>query len=144
MTPDDMLARLSGRLSLARRLAVVGVLLAGGAVSLLVGLLWATEPGMPVRTQVAFAGIVAMGLAWVAYATWVLTRRRPLFALDRVVAAWLGLAATVATAVPVALIAATPLAFAVGGLLLAGALVNLWRASVRRTALLRRKRQLGG
>ncbi|GAA3303161.1 hypothetical protein GCM10020218_100070 [Dactylosporangium vinaceum] len=144
MTPDDMLDRLSGRLSRPRRLAVVGVLLAGAAMTLLISLLWVTEPELPARTQLAFAGLVAVGLAWVGYAAWVLTSRLPLYALDRVVAAWLGLGATVAVAVPVALIAAAPLALAVVGALLALAVTNLVRSRRRRAALLRRKRELGG
>ncbi|GAA3455288.1 hypothetical protein [Dactylosporangium matsuzakiense] len=144
MTPDDMLDRLSGRLSRPRRLAVVGVLLAGAAMTLLILLLWVTEPELPARTQLAFAGLVAVGLAWVGYAAWVLTSRLPLYALDRVVAAWLGLGATVAVAVPVALIAAAPLALTVVGALLALAVTNLVRSRRRRAALLRRKRALGG
>nr|BFE57390.1 hypothetical protein GCM10020063_019160 [Dactylosporangium thailandense] len=144
MTPDDMLARLSGRLSLRRRLAVVAVLLAGAAMSLLTGLLWATEPALPARTQAAFGAMIAVGLAWVAYAVWVLMRRLPLFALDRVVAAWLGLAATVAVAVPVAVIAARPVALVVVAALLLAALANLRRGLTRRAALLRRKRELDG
>ncbi|UAC01823.1 hypothetical protein Dvina_22660 [Dactylosporangium vinaceum] len=139
-----MLDRLSGRLSRPRRLAVVGVLLAGAAMTLLISLLWVTEPELPARTQLAFAGLVAVGLAWVGYAAWVLTSRLPLYALDRVVAAWLGLGATVAVAVPVALIAAAPLALAVVGALLALAVTNLVRSRRRRAALLRRKRELGG
>ncbi|MER7282487.1 hypothetical protein ABT369_49455 [Dactylosporangium sp. NPDC000244] len=144
MTPDDMLTRLSGRLSLRRRLAVVAVLLAGAAMSLLTGLLWATEPALPTRTQAAFGAMIAVGLAWVAYAVWVLTRRLPLFALDRVVAAWLGLAATVAVAVPVAVIAARPVALLIVAVLLLAALANLRRGLTRRAALLRRKRELDG
>ncbi|MFB9686442.1 hypothetical protein [Amycolatopsis plumensis] len=35
----------------------------------------------------AFAGLIAVGLAWAAFAGWVLSRRRPLFARDRVLGA---------------------------------------------------------
>jgi hypothetical protein len=93
MNLEDMFERLAGRLSLRRRIATVAAMLGGLAVAIVVGLLWVTEPNLPARTQVAFGAIVALGLAWVGFGVWVLNRRLPLFALDRVVAAWMGLAA---------------------------------------------------
>ena len=58
--------------------------------------LLATEPVLPVRTQAAFAVIAVGGLAWAAFAGWVLTRRRVLLAQHHVAASAL---ATVLTAV---------------------------------------------
>jgi hypothetical protein len=149
MTPDDLLDRLAGRLSLRRRIATVVAAVGGLAMAALAALLWATEPGLPGRTQVAFAAIVVVGLAWVAYGTWVLTRRTPLFARDRVVAAWLSLAACGLLAVPVAVVSISRDRLRVAALvtmlvLVAVAIVNLVRARGHRAALQRRKRELGG
>lgn len=149
MTPDDMLQRLAGRLSLRRRIATVVAAVGGLATATLAALLWATEPGLPARTQAAFAAIVVVGLAWVGYGAWVLTYRTPLFARDRVVAAWLTLAACGLLAVPVAAVTISRgrlhiTAFTTILALLVAAIVNLVRASGHRAALLRRKRELGG
>jgi hypothetical protein len=149
MNPNDMIERLSGRLSLGRRIATTAAMLGGLAVAIVVGLLWVTEPGLPARTQVAFGAIVVVGLAWVAYGAWALTWRLPLFALDRLVAAWMGLAACGLIAAPVALIAISrhrmeAVALTTVLALLALATVNLLRARAHRAALLRRRRELGG
>jgi len=149
MNPEDMINQISGRLSLRRRVATVVALLGGLAVAAVVGLLWATEPGLPPRTQVAFGAIVVGGLAWAAYGVWVLSRRTPLFALDRVIAAWLALTATGLSAVPVAVVTilrhrTEPVAFVTDAALLVLATINLVRARAHRAALLRRKRELGG
>jgi hypothetical protein len=149
MTPDEMFERLSGRLSLGRRIATIAAMLGGLGMAIVVGLLWATEPGLQPRTQVAFGGIIVVGLAWAGYGAWVLTRRLPLFALDRVVAAWMGLAACGLAAVPVAMVAISrqrmeTVALTTVAVLLALATVNLTRARANRAALLRRRRELGG
>ena len=94
MNPDDMIDRLSGPLSLRSRIGNVVALLGGLGGALVTGLLWATEPALPGRTHLAFGVLVALGLAWAGYGTWALTRRTPLFALDRVIAAWLAVTAT--------------------------------------------------
>ncbi len=149
MTPDDMIERLAGRLSLPRRIATVAASVGGLGTAILAALLWVTEPDLPPRTQAAFAGIVVVGLAWVGYGAWVLTRRTPLFARERVMAAWLGLAACGLVAVPVAAVTISRDRLEVTGLatilaLLTAAVVNLVRARAHRAALLRRKRELGG
>jgi hypothetical protein len=149
MNAEDMISQLSGRLSLRRRVATVVALLGGLAMAFVVSLLWATEPGLPPGTQLAFGAIVVVGLAWVVYGVWVLSRRMPLFALDRVVAGWLALAASGLLAVPVAVVTVlrhrtAPVALAAVAVLVILAGVNLVRAQAHRAALLRRKRELGG
>ncbi|MFF5494241.1 hypothetical protein [Streptomyces aquilus] len=58
----------------------------------------ATEPrALPTRTRAAFAALTAIGVAWAVFAAWVLGRRRPLFAQDRVLSARIALAATATT-----------------------------------------------
>lgn len=149
MRAEEMIEKLSGPLSLRRRVGSLVALLGGLTGAALVGLLWATEPGLPPRTRVAFAVLVAIGLAWAGYGGWALTRRGPLYALDRLIAAWLALGATGLITVGVVVVATLrhrvePALFLVTGVLLSAAVVNLVRARARRAALLRRKRELGG
>ncbi|GGK81972.1 hypothetical protein [Mangrovihabitans endophyticus] len=147
MTPNEILARLEAPLSLRRRVGYVAVGLAGLTGSALISLLWATEPALPPRTKVAFAVLVAIGLSWVAVAGWAVTRRTPLFARDRVIAAWLGTGAWLVFAVGSLILAASrhrselPLTGVVVALGLMAA-VNLWSARRRRRALLRRRENL--
>ncbi|MFI6576336.1 transmembrane transport protein [Nocardiopsis sp. NPDC050513] len=143
--PGELDRVLAAEVSLGSRMRHLAVGLAGACGAALVAVLWATEPHpLPVRTQVAFAGLVAVGLAWAVFSGWVLTRRRPLFARDRVLGARLALAVTVVTgAAGTALAAAraTPteaLTVAVVGAALAVAAgAVLLRARHRRRELLR-------
>ena len=126
------------RLTPKPRYAALG--LAGLAVAVLVGTPWATDPALPVRTHVAFGGIVAMGLGWAAFAAWALTRA-PLFARDRVVAATLALGFSGVTAVGLA-VTAKATGVAVGLVLVAAAGLLLVNARRARADLLRRKEEL--
>jgi len=149
MNVDDITAKLSAPMSLRRRLATVIALLGGLSATGLVGLLWLTEPGLPPRTQVAFGVLMLIGLGWAVYGSWALTRRTPLFALDRVIAGWLALVAasflTLFTAVVTAVRDRTePALYAITAGLIALALINLVRVRKHRAALLRRKQELGG
>ncbi|MFI7632731.1 hypothetical protein [Nonomuraea sp. NPDC049400] len=146
----EMIERLEPSLSPWRRVRAVAALLAGLAGAVFVAALWGSEPGpLPGRTHLAFALFTVFCLAWAGYGGWLLTRRVPLFATDRVIAAWIGLAASVATTGVVAAVAAQRgtglgLALGVGGLFVAVALVLAVRAHARRSALLRRMRELTG
>ena len=144
MTPEEMLARLDAPLSLRKRVGYLTVGLAGLLGSGLISVLWATEPGLPPRTRVAFAVLVAIGLCWAAFGGWAVTRRTPLFARDRVVAGWLGVGAWLAFAVGALIIAflrhkleLSLLSVVVALGVLAAA--NLWAALRARAALVRRK-----
>ena len=149
MTPDELLARLEAPLSLRRRVGYLVVALAGLTGSALIGLLWATEPGLPPRTAAAFAVLMAIGLGWAAFGGWAVTRRAPLFARDRVVAGWLGAGAWLAFTLGALTITVVRHRFepallgvilALGGL----AAVNLRAARRARAALVRRKAELDG
>lgn len=147
MTPEDVIKRLDAPLSLRRRVGYVTLALAGLLGSGIIGLLWVTEPGLPPRTKVAFAVLIAIGLGWTAFGTWAVTRRTPLFARDRVVAGWLGLAAwllfTVGALVITILRHRIEPELLVVVLALGGVAVLRLRAVRRsRAALLRRKEQL--
>jgi len=144
MTPEDLLGRLDARLSFRRRIAYAAIAFAGLTGSALIGVLWATEPHLPARTQVAFGVLVTIGAAWALFGAWAITRRTPLFARDRVVAGWLGLAAWTVFAVGAVVVAP-----AVPGWLIvivcalgATAATNLALALRARAALLRRRAEL--
>lgn len=73
-------------LSMPSRLGYVALLLAALTMTAVVGTLWATEPSLPLRAQVAFGVMVAIGASWVVFALWVLTHRRILLARHQIVA----------------------------------------------------------
>ncbi|MGW4790975.1 transmembrane transport protein [Nonomuraea sp. NPDC004297] len=143
--PEQLERVLATEVSLRSRLGHVAVGLAGGCGAALITVLWVTEPNpLPTRTQAVFVGLIAIGLAWAVFAGWVLSRRRPLFARDRVLSARIALAATVVTAAGgVALAAARGgtadlVATAAGGVVFtAAAMLALVRARRRRRELLR-------
>jgi hypothetical protein len=135
-------------LSLARRVGYAVAGLGGLTVATLVAVLWMTEDvALPPRTQLGFTAIIAGGLAWAGFAGWALMRR-PLFAVDRVVTAWLAVAFSAATsagmlAVAVARAGITGVlaAGAVTGVLLGAAGLALYRARRYRAMVLARHRR---
>jgi hypothetical protein len=86
VSAEMMLQFVAGELSLRARVAYTALLLIALMMTIVVGSLWLTEPALPLRTQIAFAVLTPIGLAWTAYAVWVLTRRRVLFAGHRILA----------------------------------------------------------
>jgi hypothetical protein len=84
---EDMRRLLDAELSVPARLGYVALLLAALMMTAVVLALWLTEPALAVRTQVAFALMIAIGVSWVAFAVRVLTTRRILLARHRIVAA---------------------------------------------------------
>ena len=73
-------------LSRRARAGYVCLLLGSSAMTAVVGALLLTEPSLPRRTSIALAVMVAIGLSWVGFAAWVLTRKRILLGKDRIVA----------------------------------------------------------
>ncbi|MGB2572099.1 hypothetical protein ACPFP2_27180 [Micromonospora citrea] len=136
-------------LSLPRRVAHLVAGLGGLTMAAAVGLLWATEPGvLPGRTRIAFAAVIGIGLTWAGFAGWALARR-PLFAVDRVIAAWLAVTFSALAAlgmVTIALSRATAaVVFACGGVgatLTVAAGTMLARARAHRRTLLARRDEL--
>jgi hypothetical protein len=127
-------------------LLLAGVIASGAVLSLLV-----SEPSLPLRTRLAFGVLAAMGLAWAGFAAWVLTRRRVLFAWQRVIAARMAVACSSAFAAGVLAAAVwTPMqaralrALWVALPMLALSIFQLVRAHRRHRALVRRREDLEG
>jgi hypothetical protein len=148
-SPDAGLQQLTARaLSPLSRYGHVALLLAAALMSVLLAALLATEPAIPLRTRVALGVMLAIGISWVGYAAWVLTQRRPLMAMHRVIAGWMAVAFTgvfVGGAIVMALstqqtIYAT--AAVSGCSLFVLAIAALGRSYRRVTALKGRKREL--
>lgn len=89
-TEKMLIAQGRDLLSGPQRLGHVALLAAALAMAATLASLLATEVGLPTRTVAAFAVMLAMALAWAAYAGWVLTRRRPLYGRHRVTASGMG------------------------------------------------------
>ncbi|WP_204042639.1 hypothetical protein [Acrocarpospora phusangensis] len=150
LSAQDMIEGLAPALSPRTRIRAVAALLAGVAGTVFVGTLWWSEPGpLPGRTHLAFALFTLFCLAWTGYGGWLLTRRVPLFATGRMIAAGIGVVASVATTAVVTIVTVrrgtgVGPALAVGGLFVAVVLALAVRASARRAALLRRMDELTG
>jgi hypothetical protein len=136
-------------LSLPRRVGHLVAGLGGLTTAAVVGLLWATEPGvLPVRTRIAFAAVIGIGVTWAGFAGWALARR-PLFAVDRVIGAWLAVTFSSLIALGMVTIAlsraSTAVVLACGGVgatLIAAAGTLVARARAHRRALLTRRDDL--
>jgi hypothetical protein len=143
--PDDIVRGLS----LPRRVGYLVAGLGGLTMATMVSLLWATEPAeLPTRTRIAFAVVVGIGLTWAGFAGWVLARR-PLFAVDRVIAGWLAVTFSALMTLGMVTVAFTRSSTtgvltggALGVTLLAVASTMLARARTYRRTLLARRQEL--
>lgn len=89
-----MRRRLAAELALPSRIGHTALLLVARAGATVAAALLITEVGLPAGTRLAFLAMVIIGLAWAAFALWVLARRRVLFARHRVIATRMALAFT--------------------------------------------------
>ena len=94
VTPEAIKQFLHRETSWAFRRNYVFLLLGSLIITTSTLSLLATEPNLPHRTRVAFTVMGLIGLAWAGLATWVLSRRRPLMAVQRI---WAGRLAIVAS-----------------------------------------------
>jgi hypothetical protein len=153
LTPPPALAgelrRLTTReLSLPSRLRYVGVLLAASAMAATVTALLVTEAALPTRTTIALGALAFMAACWMAFAAWVLIRRRVLLGSHRVVAG--RLAVTFSTIFVVGALAigfttsarAPFAAAAMGTVMLSMAIATLIRARRQVADLARRRDEL--
>ncbi|MDR7384512.1 hypothetical protein [Promicromonospora iranensis] len=146
----EIVAGLHGTLSARARLRAVAILVVGLAGAVFLAALWWTEPGpLPVLTRVAFGLMMVFCLIWAVYGIWLLRSRVPLFATDRVVAAWIGLAASALTSSLLVVMTVQRgsgawAVIVVATALVAVAAVLVVRAHRHRAALLRREHALTG
>jgi hypothetical protein len=128
-------------LSLRPRLGHVALLLAASMMSTVIIALWLTEPALPIRTQLGFAAMTAIGLSWTAFALWALTHRRPLFAGHAIVAGRMAVTFTSVFVIGALAVGRTaggpaPYAAAAVGMVMAGCAVALLRRAHRASARL--------
>jgi len=135
--------------SMKRRMICTLLLLFDAGVVVMLVALWSTEPSLPLQTHLAFGAMLTVGLVWLGFFGWVLSRRRPLFALDRVVAGRLALTFTtlfllggIAIAVQRAQWLGLLTVVIVGGMFVAAAATTLVHAIRTRRSLLRRREEL--
>jgi len=149
LSAADIQRVVAAELGLPSRLGYTLLLLASLAgVGVIVALL-VTEPALPARTRIAFALIIAIGLSWAAFATWVLARRHVMLAGHHVVAARMAVAFTSLFTLGGSIIAAVAgkrdTAYTIVGVgltMLTVAIVRLVRARRRVAALSKRRAAL--
>jgi hypothetical protein len=83
---DDVRRLTAFELSPTARVGYVGLLLTSTMMTVTVTALLVTEASLPQRTSIALGIVAAIGLGWAGFAAWVLSRKRPLFGRDRVIA----------------------------------------------------------
>jgi hypothetical protein len=126
----------------------VALLLVSTGMTAVIASLWLTETFLPLRAQLAFGVMCLIGGSWSALAIWALSRRRPLFARDRVIAG--GMAVTFTSVFVVGALAAVVIAnnaaaygaLATGALMLAVAIKVLVDARRRYAELAARRAAL--
>ena len=128
-------------LSRLSRTGHVVLLLAAAGLTTVVASLWLTEPALPAHTSAAFAVMTIIGLAWVAFALWVLTQKHVLLVRQRLVAgrmavAFCGLFAGGALVAAVITSQRAAWAAAAMGALLLGVAVFIWRRAAADVATL--------
>jgi hypothetical protein len=150
LTVEQVQEMVRRELSTPKRLGYLLLLMITLTATCLIGTLWITEPApLPLRTHVAFGLLTAINLAWSLLFGWIVTQRKVLYAMHRVIAGWMALtfcALFLISGLVVAAIRmnATALAFVavVGMCQLLLAIVILKRARHRRRELLARRDEL--
>jgi hypothetical protein len=95
MTPEEIQTLVRGQLSGRSKILHAALLVAATAMAIVVTSIWITEPVLPVRTHVAFAGLVLIALGWITHAIWVLTHTAILLVPHQAQAARLSMASSV-------------------------------------------------
>jgi hypothetical protein len=144
LSVEDMQKQLTRERSLPARLGHTALLVVAASGSALTASLWLTEPSLPLRTHIAFGAIVAIGLAWAAFAAWVLANRRVMLANQRVIASRMALGFTALFLIGAVILRsrAGNGALAVSAALFAVAGVNAIAARRRFMRLVERRRSL--
>jgi hypothetical protein len=147
---EQVQAMVRRELSAPTRIGYLLMFLITITAACLIGTLWLTEPmPLPLRTHMALGALVAINVAWSVLFGWLLTRRKVLFAMHRVIAGWMALLFCGVFLVVGLTIAAMnrnlPALLAVGLIgcaQIAAAIVVLASARQRRTQLLQRRDEL--
>ena len=149
LSAADIQRVVAAELGLPSRLGYTLLLLASLAGVGVTGALLVTEPALPDRARVAFALMIAIGLSWAVFATWVLARRHVMLAGHHVVAARMAVAFTtlftLGGSISAAVAGKPDTAYAIGGLgltMLIVALTRLVRARRRVVTLSQRRAAL--
>ena len=142
---EELRRLLAAQLSLRSRLGHVALLGGSAAMTIVVTSLWLTEPALPTRTAAAFAVMTLIGLSWMVFSGWVLTRRRPLYGRDGFVAGCMAVTFTSTFAIGALAIGYSsggkaPFAAAAMGLVLVVAAVAVLVRARRNVARLKRRR----
>jgi hypothetical protein len=151
---EDLRRLTAMELSLPSRMRYVALLLAASIMTATMTALLLTEESLPLRTSISFGVLAVIGLSWMGFAAWVLTRKRMLLAGHRVLASRLAVGCTAVFALGALLIGFTTgraagfAAAALGAVMLGAAVWMLIRAkrafgrlSVRRQDLERQLRR---
>jgi hypothetical protein len=140
---EEMKERVRAEVSMPSRLGHTALMVAGLGMAALSTSLLLTEPALPGRAQAAFVTMTLAGVAWAAFAGWVLARRRVLFGRQQIVAARLAVAITVVfVAGSIAIRERTGSgAVITAAAMCAAAIAMLWHAH-RRVALLSERRRV--
>jgi hypothetical protein len=132
-------------LSLKARMGYVALLLASAGMTVVVTSLWLTEPGLPMRTQIAFGAMSLIGASWLLLSIWALSTRRPLFARDRVIAGRMAVVFTsvfMMGAVAAVILVGNAMSYAVlaTGAVMLGLAIRAWSIARKRFAELAGRR----
>lgn len=145
---DDLRQLTALELSLPSRLRYVALLLAASAMSAIVIALLVTEPRLPPRTSMALGVMAVIGVTWMVFAAWVLTRKRVLLGSHRIVAGRLAIAFSAVFVIGAAAIgwttssASSYAAAAMGAAMLSVAVTMLARAKRQFAQLSKRRDEL--
>jgi hypothetical protein len=145
---EDLRRLTAQELSLPSRLRYVGLLLAASTMTAVVTALLLTEPRLPNRTAIALVVAALIGVAWMAFATWVLTRKRVLLGAHRIIAGRLAITCSTVFMIGAVFVGvvtssnAALAAAAMGALMLAVAVMMLIRARRRFAELSKRRDEL--
>jgi hypothetical protein len=149
ISADNIRHILRAELSFKVRIAYVIGLLGTATFSIALSSLWWTEPGLPLRTHLAFGVLLAINLGWSAFCLWALTRTKVLYARQGVVAGRLAVlwsAVFVAGAIAVGVSTGNLQGGALAALSGSGFLLCAWmvlrRATLKHQQLLRLRDQL--
>ena len=145
-TLAEELRRLTAlELSLPSRLRYVALLLAAATMTTIVTALLVTEPMLPTHTSIALGVMTVIGVSWMMFAAWVLTRKRVLLGSHQIVAGRLAVVFSAvfvigALAVGVATSNASPFAAAAMGAVMLSVAVTMLARAKRHVAHLSKRR----